>query len=89
MVSPENQDHATLTVLMDATDPSKPDYSGHGTFTHYLNFNKLNVSAGNTSPLILTGTDGSRLVANLILHITINATGEVTVDFEKPQLTCV
>jgi len=71
------------TFLIDTIDPAEVDYSGHETDT--LNFEGTGGIAAITSTFtpVLTGTDGTRLVAHLVAHTTVTADGDVKVSFER------
>lgn len=76
----------TGTFLLDTIDPTKPDFSGH--FTQWDGFNGNNRNATGTFTFTINGkgTDGSTLRFHETAHFTVNANGEVTVEFDKP--TC-
>lgn len=74
----------TFFTVMD--DPSLPDYSGH--FSNHFSFNGSDLQFAFTLAFkgIGEGTDGSRLTFHGTQHITVNADGDFTVNFDK--LTC-
>jgi hypothetical protein len=76
----------TGTFLIDTIAPSKPDFSGHFTSWFGFNGNNKNVAGTFTFTVVGKGTDGSTLTFHETAHFTLNANGEVTVDFDRP--TC-
>ena len=76
----------TATFIPD--DPGGISYSGHFTAWFGESFNNKNDVQHDTSTFHLTGTDGSRVTAHETSHLSTNANGDVTVDFDKMMLTC-
>ncbi len=69
--------------LIDTIDPAEVDYSGHETDTFSFNGTNGAATTAWTFTPLLTGTDGTHLVAHLVGHITVTAGGDVTVSFER------
>jgi hypothetical protein len=89
---PDGSFHATTTITGTFTfvpeDPGQPTLTGKFTIQDSENFNQQNTTVTAMSVFLATGTDGSRVDAHLVFHITINPDGTVTVTFEKPRLSC-
>ena len=75
----------TSTFVVDTIDPSKPDFSGHSEDGFSFNGDDGTAEATSTFTPILKGTDGSKLKFHYTSHMTVNANGEVTVEFDKSQ----
>jgi hypothetical protein len=76
----------TGTALIDTVDPALPDFSGH--FTQWFGGNGNTKSANGTFTFTVNakGTDGSRLRFHETAHFSVNANGDLTVEFDK--ITC-
>jgi hypothetical protein len=89
---PNGTSHETTTVTGTFTfvpnDPSQPTYTGHFTFWDGENFNSKTFTATFTGLVNLRGSDGSRLTDHLLAHVTINANGTATVEFDTERLSC-
>ena len=75
---------ATLTP----TDPSGVSASGHFTAWFGGAQNNKNEVEHFTNTVHLKGSDGSRIAVHGSTHTSTNASGEVTVSFEKERATC-
>jgi hypothetical protein len=76
----------TGTFLADTIDASRPDFSGRFTSWFGFNGNTKNATGTSTFTVVGKGTDGSRLRFHETASFTLNANGEVTVEFDK--VTC-
>jgi hypothetical protein len=89
---PDGTEHETTTITGTFTfvpeDPSQSALTGKFTIWDGENFNKQNTVATAISVFLARGTDGSRVDAHLVFHITLNPDGTITVTFEKPRLSC-
>jgi hypothetical protein len=89
---PNGAHHATTTGVETFTfvpdDPSQPTYSGKGTFWSGDNVNSKTFTLTFTAHINALGTDGSRLRAHFVGHVTITPDGTVTVEFERDRLSC-
>ena len=74
---------ATGKAFIDTLDPTLPDYSGHFTQWFGENLNTKSHEGSFTFSVHAKGTDGSRLHFHETAHFTINANGDVTVEFDK------
>jgi len=74
----------TVTAVPD--DPSLPTFTGHFTTWFGENSNQKTFNGTFTFTVIATGSDGSTLKFHETAHVTVNAQGEVTVEFDRP--TC-
>ncbi len=66
-------------------------YSGHGADWFGGNLNQNNTVMGSTFNLHLTGTDGSRISAHFLMHVTVASFGPppvVTSNINVAQVTC-
>lgn len=63
-------------------------YTGHATAWGNFNMNERNQTSAFTLTIHLTGTDGSSITGHETTVFTLNANGDVTVDFDKLNLTC-
>ena len=81
-------DEGTITFTPD--DPSGVSASGHFAAWFGESFNNKNDVQHDTSTFHLTGTDGLRLVLHETSHLSTNAAGVVTVNFDKmsQSLSC-
>jgi hypothetical protein len=77
-----------------STSPDKANgvtYSGHGADWFGGNLNQNNTVMGSTFNLQLTGTDGSRISAHFLRHITVASFGPppvVTSTIDIARVTC-
>jgi hypothetical protein len=62
------------------------DYSGHFAAWGNFNVNEQNSNSTFTFNIFLNGSDGSRITAHEVDHITYNGNGEITVQFGKLRL---
>ena len=79
-------DEGTATFTPD--DPSGVSASGHFAAWFGESFNEKNDVQHDTDTFNLQGTDGSHLVAHETSHLSTNGLGDVTVNFDKMNLTC-
>ena len=79
-------DEGTATFTPD--DPNGVSASGHFVDWFGESFNNQNDVQHFTNTFNLMGTDGSHLVAHETAHLSTNASGVVTVFFDKMNLTC-
>ena len=83
---------ATGTITGQATitptNPSGVSASGHFTAWFGGAVNNKNEVEHSTNTVHLKGSDGSRVVIHGNSHTSTNASGEVTVTFEKERVTC-
>lgn len=63
-------------------------YSGHSTFWGNFNVNNRNANDTFTGTIRVTGSDGSSIAYHEVMHETWDANGNLTVQFDKPSLTC-
>jgi hypothetical protein len=75
----------TGTVTVVPQDPSLPTFTGHFATWFGENSNQKTFNDTDTFTVILTGSDGSTLKFHDTFHVTVNANGEVTVEFDKPN----
>ena len=78
----------TGTFTFVPEDPSQPTYTGRETFWNGQNFNGKTFTLTFTAHVTATGSDGSRLTAHFVGHVTINPDGTATVEFETDRLSC-
>jgi hypothetical protein len=78
----------TETGKVTVLDSAGVTLTGH--FTSWGNFNTNNKNSNSTFTLTvkLTGSDGSTVSLHEVQHFAVNANGVVTVEFDKPSLTC-
>jgi hypothetical protein len=69
--------------FIDTIDPAGVDYSGHETDTFAFEGTNGAASTAVTFTPVLTGTDGTHLVAHEVGHFTVTANGDVTVSFDR------
>jgi hypothetical protein len=79
---------ATGTFTFVPDDPSQPTYTGHATFWDGENSNTKTFTATFTGHINVRGSDGSRITDHFVAHVTVNANGTVTVEFETERLSC-
>ena len=75
----------SVTATDDGTDVS---YSGHATAWGNFNMNERNQNSAFTLTIHLAGSDGSAITVHETTVFTMNATGGVTVNFDKLSMTC-
>jgi hypothetical protein len=63
-------------------------YTGHSTFWGNFNVNERNANDTFTGSIHVVGNDGSSISYHEVTHETWNANGTLTVQFDKPSLTC-
>jgi hypothetical protein len=80
-------DEGTATFTPD--DPDGVSASGHFAAWFGESLNEKNDVQHDTFNIQLTNTDGSHIVAHETTHLSINAAGVVTVDFDKMSVSCV
>jgi hypothetical protein len=89
---PNGAHHATTTGVETFTfvpdDSSQPTYTGKGTFFSGDSVNRKTFTLTFTAHISAVGSDGSRLRAHFVGHVTINPDGTVTVEFERDRLSC-
>src|SRR5262245_16934694 len=73
---------ATGTAEIDTLDPALPDYTGRFTQWFGENVNSKNDAGSFTFTVRARGSDGSRLLFHETAHFTVNANGELTVEFD-------
>jgi hypothetical protein len=78
----------TGTFTFVPEDPSQPTYIGHATFWDGENFNGQSFTATFTGHINVRGTDGSHITDHFVAHVTINANGTATVEFDTERLSC-
>jgi hypothetical protein len=78
----------TQTGTITFVDSNGVTYTGH--FTAWGNFNMNEQNSNNSFTLtgMLTGSDGSAIAIHEVQHFALNANGVVTVNFDRPTLTC-
>jgi hypothetical protein len=69
--------------LIDTIDPAEVDYSGHETDTFSFEGTNGAAKTSVTFTPVVTGTDGTHLVAHEVGHFTATANGDVTVSFDR------
>ena len=89
---PNGTSHETTTVTGTFTfvpdDPSQPTYTGHATFWDGENFNGKTIAVTFTGHVNVRGSDGSHITDHFVAHVTINANGTATVEFDNERLSC-
>lgn len=63
-------------------------YSGHFASWFGEALNEKNSVSHDTSTFVLNGTDGSRVIVHMTSHLSTNAHGAITVQFEKFNAHC-
>jgi hypothetical protein len=63
-------------------------YSGHDTVWGNENVNEQNQNTTFTYILHVTGSDGSSILYHEVTHFTMLPNGDVSISFDKPNLTC-
>lgn len=79
-------DEGTATFTPD--DPNGVSASGHFATWFGESINEKNEVSHDTFNLQLRGSDGSHIVVHDTAHLSTNAAGEVTVNFDKMSVTC-
>jgi hypothetical protein len=79
-------DEGTATFTPD--NPNGVSASGHFAAWFGESFNEKNDVQHDIFNLTLTNTDGSHIVVHEITHLSTNATGVVTVNFDKMSVSC-
>jgi hypothetical protein len=79
-------DEGTATFTPD--DPSGASASGHFASWFGESQNNKNDVQHSTNTFNLTATDGSHIVAHETSHLSTNADGVVTVNFDKMSISC-
>lgn len=79
-------DEGTATFTPD--DPNGVSASGHFAAWFGESLNEKNDVQHDTFNLQLRGTDGSHITVHEVAHLSTNAAGEVTVNFDKMSVTC-
>jgi hypothetical protein len=79
-------DEGTVTFV-----PFEAGISFSGHFVNWFGgaLNQKNHVENFTSTYVLTGTDGSRVVLHMGSHLSTNASGAITVEFERRSFHCV
>jgi len=80
-------DEGTATFTPD--DPNGVSASGHFAAWFGESFNEKNDVQHDIFNIHLRTTDGSLIVARETTHLSTNAAGEVTVNFDKMSVSCV
>jgi len=75
----------TGTFVADPTDPAVQTYTGHFVNRFSENSNRPSINGSFTFVVIGRGEDGSRLTFHETAHFTMNAHGDITVDFDKTR----
>ena len=79
-------DEGTATFTPD--DPTGVSASGHFASWFGESSNNKNDVQHNVFNLTLANTDGSHVIVHEPVHLSTNANGVVTVNFDKPTMTC-
>ena len=79
-------DEGTITFTPD--DPNGVSASGHFAAWFGESLNEKNDVQHDTFNLTLTNTDGSHVVVHETTHLSTNAAGVVTVNFDKMSVSC-
>jgi hypothetical protein len=90
--NPDGTVHHTATVNGDLTftpdDPEQPSYTGKFTAWDGQNGTRQTITLSAAFHNQLTGSDGSKIRDRGVVHMTLNANGTVTVDFDRFVLQC-
>jgi len=78
----------TETGKVTVLDSNGVTFTGRITAWGNFNLNEQNTNSTFTLTLNLKGSDGSTIVFHEVQHFGTNANGDVTVEFDKPSLTC-
>ena len=79
-------DEGTATFIPD--NPSGVSASGHFAAWFGESFNNKNDVQHDTFNLTLSNTDGSHVIVHETTHLSTNAAGVVTVNFDKMSVSC-
>jgi hypothetical protein len=63
-------------------------YTGHATAWGNFNLNEKNSNATFTLTVRVFAPDGSSVVGHEVTHFALNANGQITANFDKPNWTC-
>lgn len=63
-------------------------YTGHSTFWGGFNVNEQNQTSTFTASIRGKGSDGSTIAYHEVGHFTLLPSGDVSVSFDRPTLTC-
>lgn len=77
------------TVTFAPSDPEGLTYSGHFAIWFGEAVNRSNHIEHDTSTFVLRAANGSQVVVHAKDHLSTNAAGEVTAEFEKESARCV
>src|SRR5881396_4114366 len=77
------------TATFTPDDPNGVSASGHFASWFGESLNEKNDVSHDTFNLQLRATDGSHIVAHETAHLSTNAAGVVTVNFDKMSVSCV
>jgi len=71
--------------------PEEPGVSFSGHFTSWFGeaVNQRNHVEHDTNTFVLTGTDGTRVIVKMKDHLSTNAQGTVTAEFERENVHCI
>ncbi len=72
-------------ILIDANGVT---FGGHFTAWGNFNLNERNTNNTFTLSFDLAGSDGSTITGHEVTHFALNANNQVTVDFDRMNLTC-
>jgi type 1 fimbria pilin len=90
--NPDGTVHHTATVNGEQTftpdDPDQPSYTGRFTAWDGQNGTRQTITLSAAFHDRLTGSDGSKIRDRGVVHMTLNANGTVTVDFDRFVLQC-
>jgi hypothetical protein len=78
----------TQTGKISLVDSNDVTYAGHLTAWGNFNMNERNSNNTFTLTVMLTGSDGSAITVHEVQHFALNANGIVTVNFDRPTLSC-
>jgi hypothetical protein len=78
----------TETGKITLADSNGVTYTGHLTLWGNFNLNERNSNNTFTLTVMLAGSDGSTITAHEVQHFALNANGVVTVNFDRPTLSC-
>jgi hypothetical protein len=78
----------TETGRITILDSNGVTYTGRITAWGNFNLNEKNTNSTFTVSVKLTGSDGSTITLHEVQHFGTNANGDVTAEFDKPNLTC-
>lgn len=78
----------TETGKVTVTDSNGVTYTGHVTAWGNFNMNEQNANNSFTLTVMLAGSDGSSITLHEVQHFALNANGVVTVNFDRPTLSC-